>query len=86
MKVTHLVNPKTKEFYHVDENYNLHSCNCLMPVEKRLSLCLSQCTHLQDESEYNEIRRKVAQKRKELKLLESMTVEDIEAFKITRQK
>ena len=86
MKITHLVNPKTKEFYHIDENYNLWSCNCLMPAEKRVSLCLSLCTHLKDEGEHNEIKRKVAEKRKELKLLESMSIEDIEAFKITRQK
>jgi len=79
--IQHVVNPLTKNWYHVDSKYNLWSCNCDQPEEKRVSLCLSISPLLEAEGEYNDIRRKVAEKRKELQLLESMTIKDIEQFK-----
>lgn len=79
----HLVNPRTEEWYEYDENYNLWSCSCRSNKELKVSLCLSLCTHLLEEGEYNEIRRKTAQKRKELGLLESLTIEDLQKLKET---
>ena len=79
--IGHLVNTTTGEWFHYDNRYNLYSCTSKQYHNGGVSLCLSQCQHLQDEGEYNEIRRKVAEKRRELKLLESMSMEDIEEFK-----
>jgi len=77
--IGHLVDTVTLRWFHYDDKYNLWSCNC--KSTKGVSLCLSQCNHLIDEGEYNKIRREVAIKRKELKLLESLTLEDLEEIK-----
>lgn len=42
----------------------------------RVSLCLSQSPHMLLEGEYNDMKRKVADKRKELGLLSTETIEE----------
>ena len=78
IKIRHMADLKTEEIFHLDENYNVWSCDCKLPVDYRASLCLSTCNHLKEEGNLREIRRKIAEKRKELGLLESITVEDLE--------
>jgi len=74
----HLVNPKTEEWFHVDENHMLWTCNC--KNNSVVSLCISITNDLEEEGNLNEIRRKTALKRKELNLLESLSVSDLEAL------
>lgn len=74
--IFHVCNPKTEEWYDIDDRYQMWTCMCKEP--EKVSLCLTINENLAEEGEYNEIRRKVAQKRKELGLLETITPEDIE--------
>ena len=72
--VGHLVNPCTLKWFHYDKQFRLWSCDCTSEKSK-VSLCLSICDCLKEEGNYNDLRRKVAVKRKELELLEG---EDIQ--------
>lgn len=65
----HIADPKTKEFFHLDERYRVFSCDCKMDANMRVSLCLSICDCLKDEGELREIKSQIARKRKELGLL-----------------
>lgn len=67
-KMRHLVDPKTEKWFHLDEKFSVWTCDCIEGSE--LSLCLSLCEHLLLEGEWNEIKHKIAQKRKELDFLE----------------
>jgi hypothetical protein len=69
IKWRHICNPQTEEFYHLDEYYNVWTCDCKSSVDTRISLCLTQCEYLQEEGKLREIKREIAQKRKELGLL-----------------
>lgn len=64
----HIVDPKTEEWFHLDDKYNVWSCDCTESGMK-VSLCLSQCSHLIDEGELRNIKRQIAQKKKELGIL-----------------
>lgn len=76
-KIQHIVNPATKEWYHIDENYLVHTCNC-MEKEYPLSLCLSVCSCLKLEGDLREVEREIAVRRKELGLLHTVKMEDIQ--------
>jgi len=64
MKIGHLVNPLTKEWFEYDDRYRLWSCDC--KSNKEISLCLSICDCLKDEGELREIKHQIAIKKKEL--------------------
>ena len=68
--VGHVVNTIDEKWYHIDDKFNLWTCNC-REGENSVSLCLSQCDHLQDEGELRNLKRIIAEKRKELGLLQS---------------
>lgn len=72
----HVADTNSGTFYHLDADYNVWTCDCTLPVESRVSLCLSQCRHLKKEGEYNELKRKIAQARKTLGFLQSETLEE----------
>lgn len=69
MEFEHIVNPKTEKWYHLDKNNLVWTCDCRMEADKRVSLCISICEHLKAEGELREIKRQIAEKRKELGLL-----------------
>lgn len=64
----HLVNPLTKEWFEYDDRYRLWSCAC----KDGVSLCLTLDDCLLKEGELRELKRKIAQKRKELGLLQKI--------------
>jgi len=77
----HLVDPEKKEWYHYDDKHNLWTCDCMNPRDTKVSICLSLCNHLLDEGEDRKLKGRIAKKRKDLELLESMSIEDIQKFK-----
>ena len=68
-KIIHVVNLDTMKFYHCDDLNRLWTCDCLIPVNERISLCISICDHLKAEGNLRDIERKIAIKRKRLGLL-----------------
>ena len=68
-KIIHIVNLATNEFYHLDDLNRLWTCDCLSPVNERISLCISICDHLKAEGSLRSVEREIAIKRKELGLL-----------------
>ncbi len=76
MKIRHVVDPETEDWYHLDEKFNVFNCACLKPVEDRAELCLSQCVHLQADGELRRVKREIAAKRKELGMLKSNSEEN----------
>lgn len=68
-KIRHVCDPATEEFWHLDENYNIWTCNCKRG--ELISLCLSICSHLETEGQLREVKREISKKRKELGLLQT---------------
>lgn len=65
----HVVDPEKRHFYHLDKDFKVWTCDCAMPVDERVSLCLTLTDELKAEGELRDVKRQIAAKRKELGLL-----------------
>ena len=77
-KIRRICDQKTEDWFHLDDNYNVWTCDCKMDANMRVSLCLSICEHLEAEGELRELKRKIAQERKRLGILEKTTSEELD--------
>lgn len=80
MKVRHVVETHTKTWFHLDDNNLVYNCDCMKPIDEQVELCLSICPHLKAEGELRVVEREIAQRRKELGMLQSVKIEDIQKF------
>ena len=80
----HIVDTQTRTWYHMDEHYNLSTCDCNQDAHLRVSIELSQCKCLRDEGELRKLKSEIAAKRRELGVLMSLTKEDLELIHIIK--
>jgi len=75
-KWKHIAETETGQFYHLDENFNVWTCDCFDKHGTGTSLCLTLTEDLILEGQLRELEHKIARKRKELCLLVGESVEE----------
>jgi hypothetical protein len=79
-KIKHLVDPKTKEWFHCDERNMLHTCPC--DSSSDISLCITITDGLYKEGEIRDLERKINELRKILKLNVGDELPDFKYIKV----
>jgi len=75
-KWRHVADTKSGEFYHLDGDNMVWTCDCKHDWNNRVSLCITVTPGLKTEGELNDLKRQVNDKRKELGFLVSETLEE----------
>ena len=66
--LSHVVDPKTEIWYHLDEMYRVWTCDCTSTSEIKMAICVTIDESLLRQGELRQLDRKIAEKRKILGL------------------